>query len=248
MAKLSNPIRIRPLYGGIAVVVAVALLLTVAVTRAPEHRDALATDASLPPGPPWRYGNADARFTVIQYADLECPYCQAYFPILRQWIDANADVNWQWHHLPLASHEPAATEEARLAECAGETGGHAAFWRTVGWIYEHTRGDGRGLPAGSSLPGMTHALQACLASERADAVVDAQADEAAREGIAATPTLRFVDHQTGRSLLLPAGAIEIDALSSAIDWLAASNGDSIVADPAQEVSNVSADALSGMPR
>jgi protein-disulfide isomerase len=76
-------------------------------------------------GPPWIYGKPDARFTVVEYADLECPYCRAYFPVLKHWIDANPDVNWQWHHLPLSIHEPAATSEARLAECVGETGDSA---------------------------------------------------------------------------------------------------------------------------
>src|SRR3546814_12901129 len=71
----------------------------------------------------WLYGRADARFTVVGYADLECPYCRAYFPALKRWIDAHPEVNWQWHHLPLSMHEPAATAEARLAACAGETGG-----------------------------------------------------------------------------------------------------------------------------
>ena len=81
------------------------------------------SEASKPAGPPWLYGRADARFTVVGYADLECPYCRAYFPALKRWIDAHPEVNWQWHHLPLSMHEPAATAGARLAECAGETGG-----------------------------------------------------------------------------------------------------------------------------
>nr|MBF3179047.1 thioredoxin domain-containing protein [Pseudomonas aeruginosa] len=83
---------------------------------------AAGSEASKPAGPPWLYGRADARFTVVGYADLECPYCRAYFPALKRWIDAHPEVNWQWHHLPLSMHEPAATAGARLAECAGETG------------------------------------------------------------------------------------------------------------------------------
>lgn len=46
-------------------------------------------------GPPWRYGRDDARFTVVEYADLECPFCRAYFAVLKRWIDAHPDVNWQ---------------------------------------------------------------------------------------------------------------------------------------------------------
>ena len=46
------------------------------------------------------------------------------------------------------AHEPAASAEARLAECAAEAGGHAAFWQAVEWVYAHTRSDGQGLPDG----------------------------------------------------------------------------------------------------
>jgi protein-disulfide isomerase len=169
----------------------------------------------------WVYGRPDAPFTVIEYADLECPYCRAYFPVLRRWIAEHPQVNWEWRNLPLAMHEPAATEEASLAECAGEMGGDAAFWRAVAWIYGHTRGDGAGLPTAVPFPGMSSRnLRACLRTERPDEVIRAQVAAAAREDIRATPTLRLLDRKTGRSLTLQ-GPIAGDALLSAIDLLAA---------------------------
>ncbi|SUD31439.1 dsba oxidoreductase [Pseudomonas fluorescens] len=189
-------------------------------------KDATATasvvaNAPMPSGPPWVYGQADARFTVIEYADLECPYCRAYFPVLKQWIDDNPEVNVQWHHLPLSIHEPAATAEARLAECAGEVGGHEGFWQAVAWIYSHSRGDGQGLPADVHFPEATPAVQSCLDSDRPDVAIRAQAAEAAQSGIAATPTLRLRDSHSGKTLLLH-GTVEGDALMSAIDLLSSS--------------------------
>ncbi|HEY8330180.1 MAG TPA: thioredoxin domain-containing protein [Pseudomonas sp.] len=181
---------------------------------------AAGSKAPKPAGPPWLYGRADARFTVVGYADLECPYCRAHFPALKRWIDAHPEVNWQWRHLPLSMHEPAATVEARLAECAGEAGGHAAFWQAVAWLYANTRGDGQGLPEGLRYPALTPAMQACLDSERPDAVIRAQAVEAAQQGIAATPTLLLRDRDTGKTLLLH-GPMDGDALLSALDLLAA---------------------------
>ncbi|MDG4224218.1 thioredoxin domain-containing protein, partial [Pseudomonas aeruginosa] len=118
---------------GLLIVVTIAVASWV-LLRAPHPATesmslvAAGSEAPKPAGPPWLYGRADARFTVVGYADLECPYCRAYFPALKRWIDAHPEVNWQWHHLPLSMHEPAATAGARLAECAGETGGHATFW------------------------------------------------------------------------------------------------------------------------
>jgi len=172
-----------------------------------------------PAGPPWRYGPPEARFTVVEYADLECAFCRTYFPVLKRWIDEHPEVSWQWHHLPLAMHEPAATAEARLVECVGESGGHAAFWQAVDWVYAHTRGDGLGLPEGTHYPDLTPAAQQCLASDRPDAVVRAHAAEAARHGVAATPALQLRDRESGKVILLH-GPVDGDALLSALDLLA----------------------------
>lgn len=198
-------------------------------------------------GPPWRYGSADARFTVILYADLECPYCRSYFPVLKGWIDTHPEVNGQWHHLLLAAHEPAATAQARLAECAGEDGGHPAFFEAIDWIYRHTRGGGQGIPDALRYPGLTPALRACLASDRPQAIIQAQADEGARDGIAATPAVRLTDRVSGKSMLLH-GPVEGDALLSAFDLLAADAPATTQAPGATESAAMPAAPVGDMPR
>ncbi|WP_338806981.1 thioredoxin domain-containing protein [Pseudomonas chlororaphis] len=181
-----------------------------------ESEQAVAAVAS---GPPWTLGPATARFTLVAYADFECPYCQSYLPHLMRWVGETRDVALQWHHLPLPGHEPAASQAAHLAECLGEAGGTLAFWQAVGWIYEHTRGDGQGIPEGRAPAGMTPAVQACLASERPAAIVRAQAEQAAAAGIHATPTVQVLDRATGQVLTL-SGPAQDDVLLSALDWLA----------------------------
>lgn len=193
-------------------------------------------DTALQAGPPWTYGKPTARFTVTLYADLECPYCQGYLPQLQRWIDATPEVNLQWHHLPLPQHEPAASTQARLAECVGEEHGGEGFWQAVHWIYRHTQGNGRGVPADLKYPDASASLQACINSPQAEAVVHAQKVEAASAGLIATPSLRLADNRTQRQLQLQ-GPIEPDALLSALDLLA---------DP--EPSDVPADPVSDMPR
>lgn len=179
-------------------------------------------------GPPWQMGNPEGRFTLTFYADLECPFCREYFPQLKRWVGNNADVALQWHHQPLAAHEPAASAEARLVECAAEAGGHGAFWQAVEWVYAHTRSDGQGLPDGMRYPESTPAIEQCMASDRADAVIRAQAAEATKSGVTATPSLRLLDRQTGQTILLQ-GPIEGDALLSAMDMLAAGEPTSLQA-------------------
>lgn len=200
-------------------------------------------DLPHPSGPPWRYGPGAARFTVIVYADLECPFCQSYTPELQQWIASQHDVNLQWHHLPLSIHQPAATQQALWVECAGEAIGHAGFWDAVSWVYAHTRGDGLGLPPGVAYPEhgspeQQQAVRACLASERPAAVVSAQAQEARQAGVDATPSLRLIDHASERSMLL-SGPVIGDALLSALDLLSS---------PEATAAELSADVVSDMPR
>ena len=59
-----------------------------------------------------------------------------------------------------------------------------------------------------------------MASERVDAAIRAQAAEATKSGVTATPSLRLLDRQMGQSILLQ-GPIEGDALLSAMDMLSA---------------------------
>jgi len=215
------------------------------MVRSPDNSDAqpaVPGSAAQVLGPPWRLGSPEARFTVIFYADLECPHCKSYSPQLQQWIDAHPDVSLQWHHLPLSIHEPAAGHEARLVECTGRAGGHDAFWTAVQWVYANTRSDGQGVPNLEAFPSMSEELQSCMSGEESARIVQAQAAEATASGIAATPSLRLVDRTSGTSLML-SGPVPGDSLLSAIDMLA-------VTDPTETRSPdaAAADAESGAPR
>ena len=236
--------RWRPRWPWVLAAALVALLLIWLVSRTPGESSAPSrapVSTAQVAGPPWQMGNPEGRFTLTLYADLECPFCREYFPQLKRWVGNNTDVALQWHHQPLAAHEPAASAEARLAECAAEAGGHAAFWQAVEWVYAHTRSDGQGLPDGLSYPDLTPAIEHCLASKRPDAVIRAQAEEATKGGVTATPSVRLHDRQTGQAILLQ-GPIEGDSLLSAMDMLSA---DDSAAAPTTEMP---ADVVGDMPR
>lgn len=204
---------------GIAGILLLAMLLLAGLrVRSPGLRPT--THPRVARHAPWVFGRPDARFTLIEYADLECPYCRAYFPVLERWIEEHPQVNWEWWNLPLMMHDPAASREAVLAECAGEADGNKAFWRATAWIYRHTRGDGAGVPADTRMPGIGATMRACLKTGKAQAVIRAQAREASLINVVGTPTLLILDHQTGRTLELQ-GPVAGDSLLSAIDSLAA---------------------------
>ncbi|HHM7992608.1 TPA: DsbA family protein [Pseudomonas aeruginosa] len=90
------------------------------------------------------YGDAKARWTINEYADLECPFCKVYTPRLKRWVDSHPDVNLVWRHLPLQMHGEAARHQARLVECAGIQGGAKAFWSAIDAIFTQSVGNGGG--------------------------------------------------------------------------------------------------------
>ncbi|SEB32654.1 DsbA family protein [Pseudomonas marginalis] len=170
---------------------------------------------------PWVYGSPDARWTVTEFADLECPYCKTYTPALKSWIQQHKDINLKWHHLPLDLHGPVAVHEAQLAECAGKLGGTQAFWQAIDQTFERTRSNGQGFTGHLDVDGIDHQdLVACAVNNKQIATdIIKQANEASRTGITATPTLIIKDNMTGRTIKLEGPADSVTLLS-AIDWLA----------------------------
>lgn len=173
---------------------------------------------------PWAYGQADSRWTINEFADLKCPYCKAYTPRLKRWVDRQLDVNLVWRHLPLQTHDQESQYPARLAECAGIQGGPEAFWSTIDAIFTQSTGNDGGLPAGALMPlGLDQLqLEKCARdNELVALLIKRDLATAQSQGITGTPTLVIQDNQTGRSVKLEGMADEA-MLLSAIDWLARS--------------------------
>lgn len=164
--------------------------------------------AAVNAGPPWILGRDDSRFRIVEFSDLECPYCRKYFVTLKDLVRTHPEVSLEWRHFPLSNHEPTATQAARVVECAGEVGGTEAFWEAVARKY-------RDQPFS-----LSSEVAECLRSKRPDKIIAAQASAGRKARIDATPTVQIVDRKSGRSLSLQ-GLLEADALLSAMDWLAA---------------------------
>ena len=71
-------------------------------------------------------GPADARVTLAEYADFECPHCGALHPVLEAARKAfGGNLRFVFRHFPLRSSHPHALAAAKAAEAAGEQG---RFW------------------------------------------------------------------------------------------------------------------------
>jgi protein-disulfide isomerase len=71
-------------------------------------------------------GKPDAPLTMIEYADLQCPFCRQYHitsyeQIKKDWIDTGK-LRYLVKDLPIESIHPHAMPAARATRCAGEQG------------------------------------------------------------------------------------------------------------------------------
>lgn len=166
-------------------------------------------------------GSRTARILLIEYSDLECPYCKRFHPTLTKMVQENTDVAWVYRHFPIDSIHPKAQNEAEAAECAAEAGGEEAFWKLTDKIFEVTPSN-NGLDL-STLPDLAQAvgldgpqIKQCLDSNKMAQTVKLQHQSGARAGVEATPTTIILDTKTNKASLIR-GAIAYDTLKAAID-------------------------------
>lgn len=84
-------------------------------------------------------GNPDAKITIIEFSDLECPFCAQLHPILSRIVDENTDVKWIYRHFPLTSIHSRAQQTAVASECIAKLGGNDAFWRFTDAVFADQR-------------------------------------------------------------------------------------------------------------
>ena len=73
-------------------------------------------------------GSKTARLALIEYSDMQCPFCHRVHPTLQQMMkEYDGKIVWVYRHFPLSFH-PNAVPLATGAECANEIGGNDAFW------------------------------------------------------------------------------------------------------------------------
>ncbi|UZN01976.1 DsbA family protein [Cellulomonas sp. S1-8] len=154
-------------------------------------------------------GDRDAPVTIVEYGDLECPYCRDAAPVLRRLVEeSDGRVRLVWRHFPLFQVHPHALAAALAAEAASA---HGLFWPMQELLFAH-QGD------------LTDADLAGYARELGldpDQVAGAAADRYARgvqadyEGgieldVPGTPTL-LIDGVPYR------GRVELEALRAVVD-------------------------------
>ena len=166
-------------------------------------------------------GNKNARVTLIEYSDFECPFCKTAHPTMKEILKTYGDkIRLVYRHFPLSFHVNA-QKEAEAAECVANLGGNDKFWNFVDAIFERTTSNGTGFaldklgPLASELGINQAEFQTCLDSGKYEKLVKDQTAEGTTAGVSGTPTTFLVDAKGNSQSIV--GAQPLEAFKTAID-------------------------------
>ncbi|HEV2591925.1 MAG TPA: Na+/H+ antiporter NhaA [Gaiellaceae bacterium] len=152
-------------------------------------------------------GPADAKVTLVEYGDFECPYCGRAESVIRELLALDGDVRYVWRNLPLNDVHPAAQLASEAAEAAARQG---KFWEMHDALLaqEDLRPSAL-LQTARDLGLDTERFLGDLRDHVGAAHIAADVDSADLSGVSGTPTF-FVNGKRHY------GAYDIDALTKAV--------------------------------
>jgi protein-disulfide isomerase len=134
------------------------------------------------------YGNPDARVTVVEFGDFQCPACRKAASVAEQ-VRKNlgSQVRFAYRQFPLTRIHHDAEKAAEAAECAAEQG---KFWQAVDYFSDHPLDfSSDGVQQFSARLGIDQGrLSNCLASGKMTARVQQDVRDGRSLGVHSVPT------------------------------------------------------------
>lgn len=168
-------------------------------------------------------GAKNAAITVIEYSDLECPFCKRFHPTVQQLMkEYDGKIAWVYRHFPLSFHANA-QKEAEGAECVAELGGADKYWKFIDAIFERTTTNGTGFaldalaPLAKEVGVDEQKFKQCLDSGKYAKRTQQDTTEGQAAGVDGTPGTILV-RKDGKSRLVP-GAVPYEELKAQVEGL-----------------------------
>jgi len=154
-------------------------------------------------------GRPDAPVTIVEYADVECPSCGRFEPVIRELLATRDDLRFVYRHFPLVDVHPHAYSSALALEAAGA---HGRFWELHDLLFDHQDDLGRrSLARHAESLGLDPESVLRPASEQYDGRVREDFASGTDSGVEGTPAL-FVNGERfegGPSLARVTAAIQL---------------------------------------
>jgi protein-disulfide isomerase len=166
----------------------------------------------------WVRGDlSKASVVMVEYSDIECPYCQRLYPdMLSISEEYGDDIAWVYRHFPLSSIHQEALPAARALECVGAQTGDGGFFTYLSAL-NYAQSEGAQLNDElytllvREMAGIDMSeFAACYSDHRYDRKIQAQMNGGAGAGVNGTPST-FVNGE------LVMGAVPREQMVEVID-------------------------------
>ena len=155
-------------------------------------------------------GPKDAKVTIVEWADFQCPFCARAVPTLRDVVKKyDGKVRWVFRDFPLKEIHPEALPAAVAANCAGQQG---KYFEMHGLLFENYArlGAAANRSMAETLKIDMAKYDACLKDPKMTEEVNADLADGQKVGVNGTPAY-FVN---GRKI---GGAVDVREFSRVID-------------------------------
>jgi protein-disulfide isomerase len=171
-------------------------------------------------------GGKDAKLTLIEFSDYQCPFCGRYFretlPLIQKEYVETGKLRYVFRDFPIESIHPKAFKAAEAAKCAGEQG---KYWEVHDRLFAN-----QSALSPADLTGHARAVdldvakfEQCLESGRTGASIRQDLADAQKAGVRGTPSfflgLTPPNGEGVKTLRMISGAQPYAAFKEAIDSL-----------------------------
>ena len=139
-------------------------------------------------------GNKDAKVTMVEFTDYQCPFCgrafrQTFPPVVAEYVKTGK-VRYILHDYPLQQLHPNAFKAAEAARCAGDQG---KYWEMHDRLFGNQKAlDEKGLLASAQALGLdSKQFQSCLDTSKYKAEIQSEIQQGKKLGVTGTPTFFF---------------------------------------------------------
>lgn len=159
------------------------------------------------------YGNKEAKFSIYEFSDLECPYCRQFHNtgIAKEAVDRNPEnLNHIVRAFPLEQLHPGARMKAEALLCLNEISGEESYYKMTDVIFNEVSSTSKNavLDAVESNGYNRDLVEECLSSGKYSYAVTTELNLGMKMGVTGTPTIMVVNNETGEFKRLNSRSVE----------------------------------------
>ena len=135
-------------------------------------------------------GNPNAKVTLVEFSDFECPFCARFHPtVLQALAEYDGDLRWVYKHFPLDNIHPQARPAAEASECVWEQKGNEGFWEFVDAMFENQSRLGNAFyeEVAAEIGVNLLQFQTCVSERKYQDKVEQDYQQGLQAGVAGTP-------------------------------------------------------------